>query len=1053
MDKQSEYKYDFFIAYAKSDHEWVHGYLLDALDKANLRYHSLETLELGRMRELEIEDAIEQSQRILLIITPAYLVDDTLTFVELLGRRHGVESNTWPIIPIILKPTKLPTRLAAFVCLDISEQEDWETGIARLIDISYLPTLPASPHLTPPYPGLRAFRENDGDLFYGRDAEIDHVLGRLRKHPFLTIIGPSGSGKSSLIFAGLVPKLRQSNILGFGKWRILELRPGDVPLQNLTDTVDKVLLDDHRKADNGSSSDQNYQRLLLIIDQFEELFTGIQKDIIPFQKRLLHLSKLPNVSVILTVRADFYADLMTSVIWPEIQKHRYELLPLDKLGLAQAISKPAQRAGVFIEPLLVERLVADAGGEPGILPLVQETMILLWDKLQRRYLPLSAYEGLVLPGQKTAGLQAAIALHANAVLNNLNVNEEQQAIARRIFIRLVHFGNGRAHTRRQQPLSSLRAAEDPALFDLTISHLSDEKNRLLTLTSNEGSPEPKVDISHESLIAAWPTLQEWLHESHEAEEIRRRLEVKAKEWVRLGKQSGGLLDTIELTEVEAWLSHPDAKILGHSTNLKELVAISKHAVNPGWHRKGTIVLGGLSIGIAALLSWLYLRTSEISSNVIRITIWLAVISIAGLSISISGMLRRDRPYRGQHISHFVAQRSFIHAITVLLLVGNIVLWGIFGIQEIQTTAYCSHLGYERPRENQIHVALMNNNPDPYYATQLFQETLGGYLQIQVKDVSSPNDELCAPFFTHILTLARSESTNEEISYTATITDTKSRDVQEFSVVGTDFCGETVDLAYEIADDMGIDTGVEAGLNIHTVKLCEAYLLNQTGYSDYKEGNYIDAEINLLQAIKLEPTFAIAYHNLGLVYLQQEDKYVNAVTALKSANDLLPDYSMFLTDVGVACYRVEDYICGENYYLEAIEVDPSYLRAYNNLAVLYRAWGRYDDAEERLYRAISLAENMEVSDHWEPALYKNLGITQYHQGAWIDAISSLEKAGEHDSDFEEEIVYYLALSYEEGGDTNESCRQWQRYQLIAPSNLFRESWRRADAKQRSINCEL
>ncbi|MBI4674840.1 MAG: hypothetical protein HY741_24625, partial [Chloroflexi bacterium] len=299
----------------------------------------------------------------------------------------------------------------------------------------------------------------------------------------------------------------------------------------------------------------NARRLLLVVDQFEEVFTLARAEAAPFQQALLQLAHTPNHGlsrspdpegnegegsangcfVVLTVRADFYPDLMVCPLWSEIDKHRVEILPLDAAGLREAIVKPAEGAGVFVEAALVERLVADAAGEPGVLPLVQETLVLLWDHLERRFLPLRAYEQLVLPRRAyeqageppRTGLQVAMERRAQAALDELN--PAQQALARRIFLRLIEFGKGRADVRRQQAAADLRAAgDDPALFEQTLRHFAD--HRLLTLSGQETKAREKnesavqVDIAHEALITGWRTLQQWVTERREAEQTRRRLE-------------------------------------------------------------------------------------------------------------------------------------------------------------------------------------------------------------------------------------------------------------------------------------------------------------------------------------------------------------------------------------------------------------------------------------------------------------------------------------------------------------------------------------------------
>jgi hypothetical protein len=210
-------------------------------------------------------------------------------------------------------------------------------------------------------------------------------------------------------------------------------------------------------------------------------------------------------------------------------------------------------------------------------------LVLLWERLERRFLPLRAYEALILSlgayraagDVRRTGLQAAMARRADAALAELT--PAQQAIARRIFLRLVHFGEGRADTRRQQPVTDLRSeGEEPAEFDQVLQHLAGK--RLLTLSGEAGDAGPKADIAHEALIDGWPALKGWIGERREAEQARRRLEAKAVEWVRLGRGSGGLLDEAELAEAEAWLAEPDAQQLGYSETLAELIPTSRTAL-------------------------------------------------------------------------------------------------------------------------------------------------------------------------------------------------------------------------------------------------------------------------------------------------------------------------------------------------------------------------------------------------------------------------------------------------------------------------------------------
>ncbi|BAZ27643.1 WD-repeat protein [Cylindrospermum sp. NIES-4074] len=574
--------YDLFISYSDADRAWVEGYLLDALQQAGIHYHTEATFALGTVRVLEFERAIQQSQRTLLVLSPAYLADGFNQFIDQLAQCYGLDTATWPVIPLVLKSVELPPRLNILVKLNATNEAEQQEAVRRLCaDLKH--SVPASATKPAcPYPGMIPFSEEMSDRFFGRDEEVEDLIERIRLYRFITVIGPSGSGKSSLVFAGLIPRLRLSSLFGAGEWLIRIMRPGETPLATLEATFGSNLLKPAPALTKLLETSPPSQRLLLIIDQFEEVFTLAQEQAAPFQETLLHLLTVPNCYVILTVRADFYPELMGSPLWHKIQSHRLEVVPLNAVGLRQAITKPAENVGVFLEPALVERLVIDAANEPGVLPLIQETLVLLWQRLERRFLPLRAYEALVLPhkaygalgGSHRTGLQVAIARRADAAIADLSA--EQQVIARRIFLRLIQFGEGRADTRRQQPVNALRAAgENLHVFNLTLRHLAD--CRLITLSGEEHT-STKADIAHEALIIGWPALQEWISSRQEAEQTRRRLVAKVQEWVRLGKAAGGLLDEVELAEAQRWLNSPDAAELGFDEMLPTLVVASEQVI-------------------------------------------------------------------------------------------------------------------------------------------------------------------------------------------------------------------------------------------------------------------------------------------------------------------------------------------------------------------------------------------------------------------------------------------------------------------------------------------
>ena len=214
--------------------------------------------------------------------------------------------------------------------------------------------------------------------------------------------------------------------------------------------------------------------------------------------------------------------------------------------------------------------------------------------VERRLLTRAAYDALGRDGR--SGLAVAMATKADATLAVMDPDE--QRVARRIFLRLVQFGEGRPDTRRQLGMDELRAADDaPGVFDRVFPRLID--NRLLTSTS-EGADGRRVDIAHEMLIVGWPASRQWVRARREAEITRRRLEAKAREWVRLGRGSGGLLDADELPEADRWLQSPDAAELGIDSDVQDLVRASRDRLERERAlalRRTRAIVAGLTCGL------------------------------------------------------------------------------------------------------------------------------------------------------------------------------------------------------------------------------------------------------------------------------------------------------------------------------------------------------------------------------------------------------------------------------------------------------------------------
>ena len=556
--------YHVFVVYNDHDRAWVEGSLLVALRQASARVATRADIRLGEPDMEGLSRLVQQSAWQVIVASPAWHEDNFVQLIALLGSTHGFQTDTWPVIPVTLDGFTLPLWLSFRRGVEITDAASRRSAVDILCreilgQVEEEPPPPACP-----YPGMQPFDEADAEHFFGRAAEIEEATQWLRLNPRLAVIGPSGSGKSSLVHAGLLPRLRRD-----GRY-IQRLRPGPAPLDTLRAT-----------AGNGSGD------VLLVVDQLEELFTLGADQADAFCDEISTLATGPDHKIVVTLRADFYPQLMTSPLWPLFRDHRLELLPLGSDALRHAIVGPAVLKNVFVESALVERLVADAADEPGRLPLIQETLVLLWKWLEIRYLPLSAYDQLLSEATRLmtatsygapprTGLHVALARHANSAMAQIPV--EGRPLARRILLRLVQFGDGRADTRRPQPRDALLSeGDDPMMFDAVLRSLTSA--RLVTMTGTESAQTPIADLSHESLITAWPTFREWIEQRRVAEATRRRLQEKVAEWARLGHGSGGLLDDVELVEAERYIDSPDAADLGIGHDLRRLVAASRAALD------------------------------------------------------------------------------------------------------------------------------------------------------------------------------------------------------------------------------------------------------------------------------------------------------------------------------------------------------------------------------------------------------------------------------------------------------------------------------------------
>ncbi|MBN9685191.1 MULTISPECIES: nSTAND1 domain-containing NTPase [unclassified Corallococcus] len=553
-------EFDVFVCYAEQDQEWVLGLLLDALKRAGLSCHTEAAFALGVPRVLEFEKALQCSARTVLVLSPAFRADAASRFVSVLAMSYDLEHAAGSLVPLLYRPVETPAYLQGLELLDATTHDKWPAALERLCALLKRPIPEEARKPRCPYPGMVPFRADDARFFHGRQKELGSLQEKLLKHRRVLVVGPSASGKSSLLRAGFLP-----SYLADPRWVVRTLRPGEAPGSGLEElkrdpAVRKLLANESPKL-----------RLLLVVDPLEELFTlASAQQQRRFIAGLQEFHTRTDCHVVAALRADFYPELMGSDLWPIPAEERLEIIPLRGQALRAAIEQPAIDVGAYLERELTERLLADVQDEPGALPLLQETLVLLWERMTGRIMTAHAYQEL---GQgHLNGLAVAMAARAEGALGELSREPATVGVARRMFLRLIQFGQGRSDTRRQLPVSALRTRQDEArLFEQTLQYLAG--TRLITLSGEQGEADRLVDISHEALLQAWPTLRGWIEEKRSAEQTRRRLEEKSEEWLRL-KRKGGLLDLAELAEARRYLSGPNAHALGSSTTLEGLVSAS-----------------------------------------------------------------------------------------------------------------------------------------------------------------------------------------------------------------------------------------------------------------------------------------------------------------------------------------------------------------------------------------------------------------------------------------------------------------------------------------------
>ncbi|RPI46134.1 MAG: hypothetical protein EHM59_08275 [Betaproteobacteria bacterium] len=415
-----------------------------------------------------------------------------------------------------------------------------------------------------PYPGLRPLGIDDARIFFGRARETDALLKMLRQpeRRFLAVWGPSGSGKSSLVGAGLLPRLAQNAIAGSKDWLVVRFTPAEVS----DDPFAALAVSLHASTRQGASaralserlSDReadpvalvtallaarpDWAELVLFADQLEELFTLVAQDRIgPFVALLDRLAGVGRLRIVATLREDF---LSRCAQWPSlmelVQQGSFPLAPPGPAQLHEMITRPATRAGLELEGGLPEKILEDAGNAPGALPLMAYALEQLYRSAgSDSKLTLAAYA-------ETGGIRGAIGRQADATFERLD--PEAQAALPRLFRDLVEIRADGVATRRRVGLERL-AGRDAAsrLVDALVAA------RLLVKGKGEIPGSASVEVAHEAIFQGWSRLRAWLESNAEFLQWRHRFQEALAEWERVDRNPGALLGGLPLAEAERWI--------------------------------------------------------------------------------------------------------------------------------------------------------------------------------------------------------------------------------------------------------------------------------------------------------------------------------------------------------------------------------------------------------------------------------------------------------------------------------------------------------------------
>ncbi|MCI0712548.1 MAG: protein kinase [Chloroflexi bacterium] len=519
-------------------------------------------VQYSRRNKYLLEQLTERHQEILYLISQRYSnqeIADTLV-VSL----NTVKSHISEIYRRLGVKNRSQARVRASE-LDLLLPMGLEMGIDTIRSTYVQSENATAERIRNPYKGLRPYTLADSDLYFGRERDVTHVLEKLaethNENRFLALVAPSGSGKTSLVEAGIVPALIRGRIPGSDEWHIVMMQPGLNPINSLSTALSEVTELEkafiHSRLENGEQGIVQIAtmldgRLLIIVDQFEEIFTSVSEDTTRahFLDLIYHAvtSTEVNTQVMVALRADFYDRPLSYPDIGNLFRDRTEtLLPLVVNDLQNIIVKPAEYAGITMEDGLLADIIADVTNQPGSLPLLQYALWALVEESRDKQLNRETYAQI-------GGVVGALTNRAEYVFGKLN--NAQRQLSREIFLRLVQPGEGTEDTRRRVGISELSqlstdTCQVSEILDLFV------KYRLLSMSHNPATGFATVEVGHEALVQRWERLRRWLNECrHDIRQHRQLIEL-VNAWQAAGRHPDFLVQGVRLEHLVNWYATSD----------------------------------------------------------------------------------------------------------------------------------------------------------------------------------------------------------------------------------------------------------------------------------------------------------------------------------------------------------------------------------------------------------------------------------------------------------------------------------------------------------------